>query len=469
MLGSLERFDRLERKLDRWLPEEPLLDELPAVLAEYVPALSPQYDAPQHLAPYLDAIASTLEQEQRLVLSIPPRHAKTETTLHAFPWLWDRQPDRTHCYVTYESGLARSKSRRVQQLATDAGYQVSGTLSEWFTGSGGGFLATGAGGPLTGRGISGLLVIDDPIKNRQDAESPTIRNRIHDWARDVAFTRLEPGASCVIVQTRWHVDDLAGRQEKEGWPVINIPAVACDTITGRTDDRVLMADGQALWPERWSLEALERKRFEVGEHTWASLFQGRPRPRGSKLFEGAHYYRELPKRGYRVVHGVDLAYSNSQQADWSVCVTMYIIGRGLTAVCYVVDVRFAQCKAPQFVSVLEGQQTAHPGPMWWHLSGTEQGSADFITDRVPQLRSIKTTLDKYLRALPASEAWNNGRILVPESAPWLQRFLGIVQAFTGLGDPQDDEVDALGSAYAAGQSTSGGYRSTKGRGPQRRM
>ena len=459
MLDSLDRIERLERRLDRWLPEEPLEPDLPDDLAEYISALSPQYDAPLHLSPYLEAIRSTLEREQRLVLSIPPRHAKTETTLHAFPWLWDRQPDRTHCYVTYEAGLAKSKSRRVQQLATDAGYTVTGTLSDWRTQSGGQFLATGAGGPLTGRGIDGLLVIDDPVKNRQDAESPTIRNRVHDWARDVAFTRLEPGASCLVIQTRWHVDDLAGRLESEGWPVINIPAVQNDTVTGRTEEALLMGDGVPLWPERWPLDVLERRRKAVGEHTWASLYQGRPRPRGLALFGDVHYYRELPSHGYRVAHGVDLAYTSRTHADWSVCVTLLITGAREKARYYVADVKRAQCEAPQFMSILEAQQRLWPGPMWWHCSGTEKGSAQFMIRRLPQLRPIPATTDKFTRALPASEAWNDGRVLVPEQAPWLQAFLEVVQAFTGVGDPRDDEVDALGSAFAAGQVAGGAYRS----------
>jgi predicted phage terminase large subunit-like protein len=457
MLDSLSRIESLERRLDRWLPEESVDPDLPDDLEHYIPALSAQFAAPVHLSEYIHVLRRTLEAEQRVVLSVPPRHAKTETTLHAFPWFWEQQPEKTNCYVTYAESLAESKSRRIQHLAMDAGYSVSGKLSEWHTQQGR-LLATGVGGPLTGHGIDGLLVIDDPIKNRKDAESAAIRNRVHDWARDVAFTRLEPGSSCIVIQTRWHVDDLAGRLAKEGWPVINIPAVANDTITGRSEDAILMGDGSALWPERWPMAALQRKRKEVGEFTWASLYQGRPIPRGQSLFGDPTYFSTLPTTGYRIVHGVDLAYTSKTHADWSLCVTLYIVGKGSSAVYYVADVQRAQCEAPQFMTILERQQAAHKGPMWWHCSGTEKGSSQFMRRRLPQLRAITASTDKFTRALPASEAWNDGRILVPERAPWLQPFLECVQAFTGVGDPNDDDVDALGSAFAAGQVSSGGMK-----------
>lgn len=462
MIGSIERIDRLERSIDRLLPNEPEFDELPDDLASYIAALSPWYSPPEHLSAYLEAIESTLRSEQRLALSVPPRHGKTETTLHAFPWLWEYEPERTHCYVTYEADLAASKSRKAQQLARDAGYRVTGKLVEWHTNRGGRMLATGVGGPLTGQGIDGLLVIDDPVKNRQDAESPTIRSRIHEWARDVAFTRLEPGSSCIVIQTRWHPDDLAGRLVNEGWPVINIPAVKNDAKTGRTGEAILMAHGKALWPERWPLGALERKRKEVGEFTWASLYQGRPRPRGSHVFGPPTYYRELPTSGYRVAHGVDLAYTSKTHADWSVMVTLLITGQKQAAKYYIADVQRRQCEAPQFMSVIEGQVQKHRGPVWWHCSGTEKGSAQFMLKRIPSLKAIPATADKYTRALPVSEAWNDGRVLIPQESPWLQDFLGTIEGFTGINDPNDDDVDALGSAFAAAQGAGYSFKRTAG-------
>jgi predicted phage terminase large subunit-like protein len=459
VLEQLERLARMERRLDRLLPPEPP-PEPTERLGDYVPAVSPRYLPPRHLGPYTAAIESTLHEPLRLVVSVPPRHAKTETTLHGFGYLWQYEPTATHGYVTYERTLAQSKSRRCQNIVRRAGLGAEGALHEWHTTPGGTLLATGIGGPLTGHGITGLLVIDDPVKNRAEAESPTYRQRTHDWAKDVAFTRLEPGASCIVLQTRWHPDDLAGRLIREGWQHLNLRAVEGDTATAQHRDRVEMAGGAALWPDVWSLLELEKRRRLVGEYTWAALYQGSPRPRGATLFGEPTYYDRLPDRGYRVVHGVDLAYTARTVADWSICITMLVVGSGPLALYYVVDVRRLQVQAPQAAEVLKRVLQQRPGPMWWHCSGTEKGSGDFMRarDKVgPQLRVIPTQLDKFTRALPASEAWNAGRIMVPRDAPWLADFLGVVQGFTGVNDDFDDDVDALGSGYAAGQAAQGGY------------
>src|SRR5690606_33510962 len=98
-----------------------------------------------------------------------------------------------------------------RRIARDAGVQLADdaqTVREWRTTAGGGLLATGVGGPLTGQGITGLGVVDDPVKNRQEAESALIRDRVWEWFTDVFYTRLEPGASAIVVATRWHQDDL---------------------------------------------------------------------------------------------------------------------------------------------------------------------------------------------------------------------------------------------------------------------
>jgi predicted phage terminase large subunit-like protein len=459
VLEQLERLARVERRLDRILPAEPP-PEPTERLVDYVPAVSPRYLPPHHLAPYTDAIERSLHEPIRLVVSVPPRHTKTDTTLHAFSYLWQYEPTATHGYVTYERDLALSKSRRAQGFAKAGGHQVSGSLREWYTAAGGSLLATSIGGPLTGHGVTGLLVIDDPVKNRAEAESPTYRQRAHDWVKDVAFTRLEPGASCIVLQTRWHPDDLAGRLIREGWPSINLRAVTGDTPTAQHRDRVEMAGGTALWPEVWPLLELEQRRRLVGEYTWAALFQGSPRPRGATMFGEPTYYDRLPDRGYRVVHGVDLAYSARTASDWSICVTMLVVGNGPLALYYVVDVRRHQLPAPQFAEVLKLRMRDAPAPMWFHCSGTEKGSGDFMRarDKVgPRLRVIPTQLDKFTRALPASEAWNAGRIMVPRDAPWLEPFLAVIQGFTGINDDQDDDADALGSGYAAGQAAQGGY------------
>lgn len=213
----------------------------------------------------------------RACLSVPPRHGKTETVLHGIARLLARHPDWTIGYVSYAADIARSKSRQIRDYAAAAGVTLrndSKALHEWRTPQGGGVLATGVGGPLTGHGLK-LLVIDDPFKNRQDADSPLIRQRTFDWFTSTAMTRVEPGGSAIVVHTRWHRDDLIGRLERDEettWDVISLPA-----IDGR---------GCALWPERWPVEELAKRRAEVGEYDWDSLFQQSPKARKGLVYAG---------------------------------------------------------------------------------------------------------------------------------------------------------------------------------------
>ena len=154
-------------------------------------------------------------------MSVPPRHSKTETILHSIAWLLEQDPQRSIGYVSYADAIARSKSRLARDYARAAGValrQDADSLQEWRTAANGGVLATGVMGPLTGQGVN-VLFVDDPIKNRQEAESFLIRQRTHEWFTSTATTRVEPNGSIVVCHTRWHADDLIGRLEKsgEGW------------------------------------------------------------------------------------------------------------------------------------------------------------------------------------------------------------------------------------------------------------
>jgi predicted phage terminase large subunit-like protein len=204
---------------------------------------------------------------------------------------------------------------------------------------------------------------------------------------------------------------------------------------------------------------LEQRRKLVGEYSWASLFQGRPVPRGSRLYGEPTYYDALPTEGYRVVYGLDLAYTAKTSADWTVCVKLLVTGRRHLARAYVADVRRLQVEAPQSGAMLAKLLSVAPGPIWWHGSGPEKGSAQLFNQSHlnGRLRLIATTMDKFTRALDSSEAWNDGRILVPRQASWLAPFLGVVMGFTGVNDDVDDDVDALGSGWAAGQVSTGSY------------
>lgn len=462
MLDSLARIARLEQSLDRWLgpqtscqSEQEQADLASIGLLDFIPALTPGYVSPRHLWPLAGALERTAGEPVEYWFTVPPRHGKTETLDHGAAWALLRNPATRILYASHTATFARKQSKRIRSLASLVGVgPVDGSdrADEWENRSGGGLVARGVGGEVTGRGFD-LILIDDPIKSSKAATSAIQREGVWDWLRADIFTRLEPGGSVVVVHTRWHPDDPIGHLISEGWPGQCIRAIA---EPGDDDGRAI---GEALWPERWSVEQLDRIRRSArcGEYNWASLYQGRPRPRGGTVFGEPHYYDDLPRAGYRIGHGCDLAYTAKTSADYSVVVTCYQIGDTL----YVVDVQRKQVDAPAFVLTLKAQHSQHAGPMLWHASGTERGAAQFIQRAIPAFSVRNTTADKFVRAQPVAALWNDGKVLLPRDAKWHDVFVAEVCGFTGVGDVHDDQVDALASAHAAlaTSSTATAYRS----------
>ena len=195
-----------------------------------------------HLNLISNAVASIAEAPLRLIVSLPPRHGKSELLSHWTPvWFLANWPQKRVGLASYAAEFAETWGRRardsVVENAQELGIQVRPDLnraSEWELTAGGGMMTAGVGGPFTGRGFD-LLIIDDPIKNRQEANSAALRRHVWEWWRSTARTRLEPGGSIIVVMTRWHEDDLAGKllgaAPDDGgaidrWQHIRLPALA---------------------------------------------------------------------------------------------------------------------------------------------------------------------------------------------------------------------------------------------------
>lgn len=423
-------------------------------LAEFIPAVSPGFVTPKHLAPLLERIEAFREKPLRLVVATPPRHGKTETWLHAIAWVLTRYPKLTNAYISHGMDIAREKSRTARRLTVEAGARLApdaGSLERWFTTSGGGLHAAGTNGQITGFGMSGLFVIDDPVKNRRQAESSAEREHHRTFFRDVVYTRLEPGASCIVNMTRWHPDDISGWLVKEfGWEYLRLPAI---------DD-----DGNALWPERWPVSELEKIRAQVGEYTWASLYQGTPRPRGGAVFRDATLYDERPA-AMRIAIGLDLAYTAKTHADYSVAVVLGQVGNHRdTAKWYVLEVVRAQVEAPKFIATLKELRTRYAGAsMHWYAGGTEKGTLDFLKGAGVPVIAKAPIGDKFVRSQGVAAAWNAGRVVVPsDGGHWADELIAEVCGFTGVKDSHDDQVDALASAFDALPGSAGFFGSGTG-------
>ena len=197
------------------------------------------------LARHHDLTISKLEavergEIKRLIICLPPRHGKSFLTSSIFPaWFLGRHPERHVIFVTYGQEFSDDFGRRVRNFMVDPVHQAifpdcklsedSTAAHRFNTTANGAYFAVGRGGPITGRGAD-LLLIDDPIKDREEANSETVRKSLHEWFASVAYPRLMPGGAIIIIQTRWHEDDLAGwllrEHASENWDVVSLPAIA---------------------------------------------------------------------------------------------------------------------------------------------------------------------------------------------------------------------------------------------------
>lgn len=252
----------------------------------------PEYETAEHHRRIADALEAVERGEiDRLMISMPPRHGKSELASKRFPaWYLGRKPKGQIIAASYNSDLATDFGRGVRNIVGDRRYSNifatglqpdSRAANRWNTDGGGVYVAAGVGTAVTGRGAD-ILLIDDPIKDREEADSENQRDKVWDWYTSTAYTRLMPGGAVIVIQTRWHEDDLSGRLlDAEGrggdqWHKVILPAIS--------------DEGQALWPERYPLKKLNRIRAAIsttGIRDWESLYQQNPTPA-----EGTYFQRQ---------------------------------------------------------------------------------------------------------------------------------------------------------------------------------
>jgi len=408
-------------------------------LLDFMPALSPKFEAPRHLQPIADLFERIARGEPvRAVTNVPPRFGKTELILHGGAWLLLQRPSLQLGYASHGQRIAEKKSRRMRELARRAGVPLandSKSRSDWRTGDDeGGCWATSPSGAVTGEGFD-VLVLDDLTPGRAAAESSASRERINEWLIADALTRLEPGGSCILNQTRWHPDDPAGRALALGWEHVNLQAL---------DD-----EDRSLWPERWSSEQLKATRETMGGpdgYEWCSLYMGNPRGRGARVFGDVHTYDplELTSVPARISIGLDFAYSTRTSADWSVAVVLAEVNGAF----FVLDVIRSHDEPRVFRSRVQLLRETHPrAQVCAYAASTEMGGIEFIRDGGVPIDGRVATVDKFSRAIRVAAAWNTGRIFLPRSAPWLDAFVSELCGFTGVKDRHDDQVDALAAAF----------------------
>lgn len=402
---------------------EPIRD----IIARVSPDLAPM----PHMECYFEALDAAQTGPARVCLSYPPQHSKSTVNFHAIARAM--LAGQSVIFATYSAEFASYQMRRARKVAEQAGVRFradSRAICEWYTEEGGVMTAVGLGGAVTGKPAD-LIIIDDPVKGYAEAQSRAMRESTDDWLRASILTRANPGTSVFVVHTRFHPDDIIGRLSAEGWRTINLPAIS--------------DAGEALWPQERPIEFLREQQTQLGEHMFAALYQGQPRPRGQELFGAPHYYDGMPPDGYRLGIGVDLAYTKRTSSDYSVAVVLAEYANRY----YLLDVVRKQCTAPDFGAHLTALMSRYPGARARiYAHGTELGSIDFFRRASGvYIDAMPATADKFVRAQPLSAAWNRGEVMLPRAAPWLGEFVREVTEFTGVNDPHDDCVDAMAAAF----------------------
>lgn len=273
----------------------------------------------------------------RVAVFMPPGAAKSTYASVLFPpWYLHHHPNHSIIAASHTAELAERWGRRVRNTIQGngniLGYDLSAdsqAAGRWETTGGGEYGAFGVGGSVTGRRAD-LIVIDDPVRSREDAESELIRDKTWDWYRSDLTTRLKPGGRIVLIQTRWHEDDLAGRilaamdAGGDPWDVISLPALA------EANDPLGREIGAPLWPDWEDLATLERKRRTVSPRDWSALYQQSPSPEEGDFFK-ADWLKavdRLPDRETLKVYGASDYAVTSDGGDYTVHIVVGMDPRG---------------------------------------------------------------------------------------------------------------------------------------------
>lgn len=422
------------------------------------------------------------EQPEILLVEVPPRHGKSTLISEKTPaWFLGRFPDKRVMLGSYQATFAATWGRKARNLLEEFGGDLFGVevdpasraAAQWdIKGHKGGMQTAGVGGDFTGRGAH-LLIIDDPVKNAEEALSETIREKQQEWWRSTIRTRIEPGAVVVILMTRWHYTDLGGfvlqRAADGADPVreIRLPAIAeAEDVLGRDP-------GEALWPERYSLAALEKLKTALGPYWFSAMFQGTPTPDEGGFFQRRDFrYFDVQDGGVRLrdtgefigdawltkFQTVDLAASEKETADYTVMAEVWVTPKRQMLVR---SVHRARIPGPDQPAFFEAHYAG--GRVFFESIGYQSMMIANMRRRGFPAEAVYPDKDKATRAGAAGAMYRTGQVYHHGGAEWLSDFEHELLAFP-VGE-HDDQVDAI--AYAARALPNVGIRGRE-RKPERR-
>lgn len=419
-----------------------------------------------------------------MILSVPPQHGKSELASRRLPaQIFGKNPDKRIAGVSYNSTFASKFNRDIQRIITSQEYTkiypgttlngknvATNASGSWLrnatefeiVGRKGSYLSVGIGGALTGNRVD-VGIIDDPYKDAMQAWSPTYRKKVWDWYTTTFLTRLHNESQQLLIMTRWHEEDLAGKlikmdkdlelPESERWVVVNLPAILeleADRTPG--DSREL---GEALWESQHSLKTLKGRR-KIDKVVFSAMYQGKPAPAEGSVIKTGWFntftYTELVNHSLREkvkivpVFYVDGAETTNKKNDPSAILCGVRIGN----IGYILDVARAWHEFHEWLDwfkIVVDRNGYDPAESWIYIEPKSMGKSAVSQVRNTTMYNVEEatvpTDSKLQRAQACVPIWRGKRIKLLAGATWIEPFSQELQHFTGKEGGTDDQVDTL--------------------------
>ena len=440
-------------------------------LRHYIHRMMPEYVfdwvhevAIEELQKFWEAVER--RESPRLAIFMPPRVGKSQLSSIFLPsWGLGRSPKKELVITAYAANLADEFSKKTREILRDPDYQLifpdtklhkdMASVDSWRTTQMGGYTSVGVGGGLTGKGAD-LLILDDLYKDRADADSESYRKTVEDWFKSTAYTRIQPGGGCLILFTRWSEGDLGGfideHMQHENFKVLKFAALA------EHDEPPYRLAGESINPKRRSAEDYLRIKKTVGVREWQCLYQQDPVPAEGSFFKAdqIRYYsknidEDTPTRK-RLPELHDLAtfsawdFSTGRGTDFTVGMTA-AIDRDYNI--YIIDVKRGKWSSFDIAEKIIDNAIEHRT----QRNGMEQGQLSAMIE--PILNKRMQERQKFLSILPLKPGRQNkvaramtiqarleqGKVFLPEDAPWVQDFLAELLKFPN--GRNDDQIDVF--------------------------
>lgn len=436
-------------------------------LKSFIAYTMPEYEFNWHHDYMIDKLERFARGDiKRLMVFMPPRHGKSQLVSRHLPaFIFGRNPDARVIACSYSADLASAMNRDVQRIMTSEKYpglfpesrlneKNVVTTQSWLRNSTtfevvdrkGYYVSAGVGGAITGKGAD-FAIIDDPVKNSEEASSPTYRNRHWEWYTSTLYTRLEKGGAILITLTRWHEDDLAGRllklqeesPESDHWEVVSFPAIRED-MSHPGDPRQI---GEALWRSKYDEERLAVIRSSVGSRVWASLYQQRPAPDEGGLIKGSWFSWYDEAEEGTINFYVDTAYTEKQQNDPTAILAYWKSGNDL----YLKSCATVRKEFPELIRFIQEFAMKNGYTNSSRIAIEPKASGLSVIQQLQAQTSLNVVKDKpprdgkVARVNAVSAIIESGRVHLPMGRAWVDGFLEECKVFPN--GTHDDQVDCL--------------------------